>query len=42
MSQKESRLISLVLAIKKTGVDIEKIYNEEILNNDYSIENSND
>ncbi|KAM3136058.1 hypothetical protein pb186bvf_011863 [Paramecium bursaria] len=34
MSDKESKLIKLVLAIRKTGVDIEKIYNEEVLNDD--------
>ena len=34
MSEKEAKLIKLVLAIKKTGVDIEKIYNEEVLNDE--------
>ncbi|CAD8139130.1 unnamed protein product [Paramecium pentaurelia] len=34
MSEKEAKLIKLVLAIKKSGVDIEKIYNEEVLNDD--------
>jgi hypothetical protein len=34
MSEKESKLIKLVLAIRRTGVDIEKIYNEEVLNED--------
>jgi hypothetical protein len=34
MSEKEAKLIKLVLAIKKTGVDIEKLYNEEVLNDD--------
>ncbi|CAD8089074.1 unnamed protein product [Paramecium sonneborni] len=34
MSEKESKLIKLVLAIRKTGIDIEKIYNEEVLNED--------
>lgn len=37
MSEKESKLIKLVLAIKKTGVDIEKIYNEEVLNDDSDV-----
>ena len=32
MSEKETKLIKLVLAIKKSGIDIEKIYNEEVLN----------
>ena len=39
MSEKESKLIKLVLAIKKSGIDIEKIYNEEVLNEE-SNENS--
>lgn len=34
MSEKEAKLIKLVLAIKRSGVDIEKIYNEEVLNDD--------
>ena len=34
MSEKESKLIKLVLAIKKGGIDIEKIYNEEVLNDE--------
>lgn len=34
MSDKESKLIKLVLAIRRSGVDIEKIYNEEVLNDD--------
>ncbi|CAK60303.1 unnamed protein product (macronuclear) [Paramecium tetraurelia] len=34
MSEKEAKLIKLVLAIKKSGIDIEKIYNEEVLNDD--------
>lgn len=34
MSDKESKLIKLVKAIKRSGVDIEKIYNEEVLNED--------
>lgn len=34
MSDKESKLIKLVLAIKRSGVDIEKLYNEEVLNED--------
>lgn len=33
MSEKESKLIKLVLAIKG-GIDIEKIYNEEVLNDE--------
>lgn len=37
MSEKESKLIKLVLAIKKTGIDIEKIYNEEVLNDDSDV-----
>lgn len=45
MSEKESKLIKLVLAIKRSGVDIEKIYNEEVLNeesddNSHNIANS--
>lgn len=36
MSEKEAKLIKLVLAIRKTGVDIEKIYNEEVLNDENS------
>ena len=39
MGEKESKLIKLVLAIKRTGVDIEKIYNEEVLNDE--TDNSN-
>lgn len=34
MSEKEAKLIKLVLAIRRSGVDIEKIYNEEVLNDD--------
>lgn len=34
MTDKEKKLIKLVLAIKKSGVDIEKIYNEEVLNDE--------
>lgn len=30
----------MVLAIKKTGVDIEKIYNEEVLNDDSEVNDS--
>ncbi|CAD8047631.1 unnamed protein product [Paramecium sonneborni] len=41
MSDKEAKLIKLVLAIKRTGIDIEKIYNEEVLN-DESLHESND
>jgi hypothetical protein len=37
MSEKESKLIKLVLAIKKSGVDIEKVYNEEVLNDDSEV-----
>lgn len=37
MSDKENKLIKLVLAIKRTGIDIEKIYNEEVLNDESSI-----
>ncbi len=37
MGEKESKLIKLVLAIKNTGVDIEKIYNEEVLNDDSDV-----
>lgn len=37
MNEKEKKLIKLVLAIKKSGVDIEKIYNEEVLNDESSI-----
>ena len=33
MINKESKLIKLVRAIKERGVDIEKIYNEELVNN---------
>jgi hypothetical protein len=37
MSEKESKLIKLVLAIKNTGVDIEKVYNEEVLNDESGV-----
>lgn len=40
MSEKEAKLIKLVLAIKRSGVDIEKIYNEEVLNDDSITENN--
>lgn len=40
MSDKESKLIKLVLAIKQTGFDVEKIYNEEVLNDDSSVAES--
>jgi hypothetical protein len=40
MSEKESKLIKLVLAIKKSGVDIEKIYNEEVLNDESEVNES--
>ncbi|CAD8085641.1 unnamed protein product [Paramecium sonneborni] len=38
MSDKESKLIKLVLAVKRSGVDVEKLYNEEILNDDSTSE----
>lgn len=38
MSEKEAKLIKLVLAIKRSGIDIEKIYNEEVLNDESVIE----
>lgn len=38
MSEKEAKLIKLVLAIKRSGIDIEKIYNEEVLNDESAIE----
>ncbi|CAD8077150.1 unnamed protein product [Paramecium primaurelia] len=41
MSDKESKLIKLVLAIKRSGIDIEKIYNEEVLNEDSISEQQN-
>ncbi|CAK83087.1 unnamed protein product (macronuclear) [Paramecium tetraurelia] len=41
MSEKESKLIKLVLAIRKSGIDIEKIYNEEVLNEDSLSEQNN-
>jgi hypothetical protein len=37
ISEKESKLIKLVLAIKQSGVDIEKIYNEEVLNDEEDV-----
>ena len=40
MGEKETKLIKLVLAIKNTGVDIEKIYNEEVLNDDSNVTSS--
>ena len=33
-SEKESKMIKLLLAIKKRGVDIDRIYNHDILNED--------
>ncbi|CAD8044388.1 unnamed protein product [Paramecium primaurelia] len=41
MSEKESKLVKLILAIKKSGIDIEKIYNEEVLNDDNVLESNN-
>ncbi|CAD8045583.1 unnamed protein product [Paramecium sonneborni] len=41
MSDKEAKLIKLVLAIKRSGIDIEKIYNEEVLNDDSLLESNN-
>ncbi|CAD8087109.1 unnamed protein product [Paramecium primaurelia] len=41
MSEKEQKLIKLVLAIRRTGIDIEKIYNEEVLNDDSLSEQQN-
>ncbi|CAD8183230.1 unnamed protein product [Paramecium octaurelia] len=41
MSEKEQKLIKLVLAIRRTGIDIEKIYNEEVLNDDSVSEQQN-
>ncbi|CAK83167.1 unnamed protein product (macronuclear) [Paramecium tetraurelia] len=38
ISEKEAKLIKLVLAIKRSGIDIEKIYNEEVLNDDSALE----
>ncbi|CAK70190.1 unnamed protein product (macronuclear) [Paramecium tetraurelia] len=38
MSEKEAKLIKLVLAIKRSGIDIEKIYNEEVLNDESVLE----
>ncbi|CAD8139738.1 unnamed protein product [Paramecium octaurelia] len=38
MSEKEAKLIKLVLAIKRSGIDIEKIYNEEVLNDESALE----
>ncbi|CAD8146599.1 unnamed protein product [Paramecium pentaurelia] len=38
MNEKEAKLIKLVLAIKRSGIDIEKIYNEEVLNDDSAVE----
>ena len=38
ISEKEAKLIKLVMAIKNSGVDIEKIYNEEVLNDDDEVQ----
>ncbi|CAD8134820.1 unnamed protein product [Paramecium octaurelia] len=41
MSEKEAKLIKLVLAIKRSGIDIEKIYNEEVLNDESVLDSEN-